>query len=177
MRISDWSSDVCSSDLIRALQHLYGADFTTNNGNTVYSWNPLNGQTLVDGAVAISPGGNRIFATIWDGGGVDTYDLSAHSTNLNIDLRPGQHSTFSSTQLAHLGGGNDARGNLFNALQFNGDARSLIENANGGSGNDTIRGNAANNVLAGGAGNASLLGRSEERRVGKECVSTCRSRG
>src|SRR3546814_6954343 len=97
MRISDWSSDVCSSDLIRALQHLYGADFTTNNGNTVYSWNPLNGQTLVDGAVAISPGGNRIFATIWDGGGVDTYDLSAYSTNLNIDLRPGQHSTFSST--------------------------------------------------------------------------------
>src|SRR3546814_15852656 len=75
MRISDWSSDVCSSDLIRALQHLYGADFTTNNGNTVYSWNPLNGQTLVDGAVAISPGGNRIFATLWDGGGVDPYDL------------------------------------------------------------------------------------------------------
>src|SRR3546814_1081480 len=70
-------------DDIRALQHMYGADFTTNNGNTVYSWYPLNGQTLVDGAVAISPGGNRIFATIWDGGGVDTYDLSAYSTNLN----------------------------------------------------------------------------------------------
>src|SRR3546814_13727493 len=68
------------------------------------------------------------------------------------------HSTFSSTQLAHLGGGNDARGNIFNALQFNGDARSLIENANGGSSNDTIPGNAANNVLAGGAGNDSLPG-------------------
>src|SRR3546814_11664975 len=108
-------------DDIRALQHMYGADFTTNNGNTVYSWNPLNAQTLVDGAVAISPGGNRIFATIWDGGGVDTSDLSAYSTNLNIDMRPGPHPTFSSTQLPPPGRGNHASGHHFNALQLNRD--------------------------------------------------------
>ena len=36
-----------------------------------------------------------------------------------------------------------ARGNVFNALQFQGDTRSLIENAVGGSGNDHLVGNSA----------------------------------
>ncbi|SFM76747.1 beta strand repeat-containing protein [Shimia aestuarii] len=143
---------------IAALQYMYGADFSTNSGNTVYKWNPTSGDTLVNGGVAIDAGGNRIFATIWDGGGIDTYDLSSYSTNLVIDLTPGGHSVFSSTQLANLGGGNMSRGNIFNALQFNGDARSLIENATGGSGADSITGNAANNVLLGNAGNDTLLG-------------------
>ena len=40
------------------------------------------GDTLVDGKVGIDPGGNRIFATIWDGGGKDTYDLSAYGTGV-----------------------------------------------------------------------------------------------
>ncbi len=150
---------------IAALQHMYGADFSTNSGNTTYTWNPTNGQTLINGAVAINPGANRIFATIWDGGGIDTYNLSNYSTNLLIDLTPGGHSVFSSAQLADLNdtnwiglGPQYARGNIFNALQFNGDSRSLIENANGGSGNDTLLGNTANNVLNGGAGNDTLVG-------------------
>ena len=54
---------------IAAMQQMYGADFTTNAGNTVYSWPPGSGRTLVDGQVGIDPGGNRIFATVWDGGG------------------------------------------------------------------------------------------------------------
>jgi serralysin len=61
-------------------------------------------------------------------------------------------------QRAFLGNGNYARGNIFNALQYHGDARSLIENAIGGSGNDTIAGNAAANNLQGGDGNDSLTG-------------------
>ena len=136
---------------IAALQHLYGADFTTNAGDTTYSWNPATGATSVDGAVAIAPAGNRVFLTLWDGGGTDTYDLSAYATDLAIDLRPGESSTFSAAQLADLGGGpngGDARGNLFNALQYQGDTRSLIENASGGSGDDLIRGNGAKNQLA-----------------------------
>ncbi len=52
----------------------------------------------------------------------------------------GQFSITSATQRANLGDGNTAPGNIFNALQFNGDARSLIENANGGSGDDRITG-------------------------------------
>ena len=64
-------------------------------------------------------------------------------------------------QLAYLGGGpnnGNARGNVFNALQYNGDARSLIENAMGGSGDDDILGNAANNVLYGNDGDDDLTG-------------------
>ena len=49
---------------------------------------------------------------------------------------------------AHL-----AVGNVANAYLYNDDPRSLIENAMGGSGNDTLIGNQANNMLAGGAGN------------------------
>lgn len=146
---------------IAALQALYGANYDVNSGNTVYSWRPDTGTTYVDGAAAITPGGNRIFATVWDGGGKDTYDLSAYSTNLKLDLRPGKYSVFSSTQLADLGGGPHdgfARGNIFNALKYHGSNRSLIENAIGGSGNDAIRGNDAANRLEGGAGNDTLIG-------------------
>lgn len=72
-----------------------------------------------------------IFATIWDGGGTDTYDLSAYTDALEIDLRPGQHSVFDTDQLANLGYGETARGSIFNAQQYEGDSRSLIENATG----------------------------------------------
>jgi len=140
---------------IAALQYMYGADFSSNSGNTVYSWNPTTGETLIDGVTAIDPGGNRVFATIWDGDGVDTYDLSNYTTDLSIDLSPGGFSVFSAVQLANLGGGPNggfARGNIFNALQYQGDARSLIENAIGGSGDDSFVGNAANNTFTGNGG-------------------------
>jgi serralysin len=143
---------------IAALQYMYGADYTTNSGNTVYSWNPGSGDTLVNGAVAINPGGNRIFATIWDGGGIDTYDLSAYTTHLQIDLSAGGHSLFSTVQQAYLGNSNYASGNIYNALLFQGNTASLIENAIGGSGDDDITGNEIDNVLSGGAGNDTLKG-------------------
>lgn len=146
---------------IAALQEMYGADFTTNSGNTVYKWTPGSGATFVNGAVGISPGANRIFATIWDGGGKDTYDLTAYTTALKIDLRPGKASTFSIDQLAWLDGGPNggfAAGNVFNALLYRGDTRSLIENVKGGSAGDAITGNQATNVLWGYAGNDTLNG-------------------
>jgi serralysin len=146
---------------IAALQEMYGADYTTNSGNTVYKWNPNEGFTYVNGVAAITPDANRIFATVWDGGGIDTYDLSAYTTALNIDLQPGSYSVFSQGQLADLGGGPNsgyARGNIFNALLYHGNLASLIENVQAGSGNDTIVGNEANNTLWGNAGNDSLAG-------------------
>ena len=143
---------------IAALQYMYGADFTTNSGNTVYSWTPGAGTTFVNGAASIAPGGNRIFLTVWDGGGTDTYDLSAYGSALSIDLNPGGYSTLSGIQRAYLGGNYTARGNVYNALQYQGDSRSLIENAIGGSGSDRLQGNAAANTLTGNAGNDTLLG-------------------
>lgn len=145
---------------IAALQTMYGANFNTNSGNTTYRWDPNTGEMFIDGVGQGAPGGNRIFMTLWDGNGTDTYDFSNYSTNLTVNLNPGSFSITSSTQLANLGGGNISPGNIFNALQFNGDVRSLIENANGGSGNDSITGNAANNVLSGNAGNDTLRGNS-----------------
>ncbi len=147
---------------IAALQHMYGADYETNAGDTVYSWKPGTGRTSIDGVAGPTPGANRIFLTIWDGGGIDAYDLSAYKTDLRIDLAPGGHSTFSDAQRADLGGGPNgglARGNVFNALLHERDPRSLIENAIGGSGADHISGNAAANRLEGKAGNDRLYGR------------------
>jgi serralysin len=143
---------------IAALQYMYGADYVTNSGNTVYSWNPSSGDTLVNGEVGVDAGGNRIFATVWDGGGIDTYDLSAYSSDLSLDLRPGESSSFSPVQIANLGAGNYASGNIYNALLYQGNLASLIENAIGGTGNDTILGNQADNSLSGGAGNDTLTG-------------------
>jgi Ca2+-binding RTX toxin-like protein len=147
---------------IQALQHLYGADFTTRSTNTVYRGD-TSGRYFVDNVLQWDTDRNTIFLTIWDGGGTDTYDFSGFTTNEFIDLAPGKWSNLG-TQLAQLGSnpGADpfqtARGNVFNALLFNNDLRSLIENATGGSGNDTIQGNQVNNVLIGGAGNDDLLG-------------------
>lgn len=146
---------------IAALQYLYGADFTTNADATIYHWSPRSGEMTVNGEVALTPGDNRIFSTIWDGGGVDTYDLSAYGTDMVINLAPGKHSTFSEWQLAYLGGGrNDgyARANVFNALRYKDDPRSLIENAIGGAGADAITGNVARNRLEGGPGDDRLNG-------------------
>ena len=146
---------------IAALQYLYGADFTANAGDTTYSWSPTTGASFLNGARAVTPGGNRIFETIWDGSGIDTYDASNYTTDLRLDLEPGSSSTLSTTQSARLGGGPNgglASGNVYNALQYQGDPRSLIENAIGGSGSDRISGNAAPNTLTGNDGNDRLSG-------------------
>ena len=95
---------------IAALQRMYGADFTTNSGNSVYTWNPTSGAFLVNGAMQWTPGANRVFMTVWDGGGTDTYDLSNYSGagGVSIDLRPGEWSLFSNIQRANLGDGRSA---------------------------------------------------------------------
>ncbi|MDR6263280.1 M10 family metallopeptidase [Roseobacter sp. N2S] len=141
---------------IAALQYVYGADFTTNSGNTTYKWDPTTGETLVNGAAGISPGANRIFATIWDGNGNDTYDLSAYRDDVTVDLTPGSYSVFGDAQLAKLGNDTFARGNIFNALLYFEDTRSLIENAIGGTGDDWLIGNSARNKLTGNGGHDTL---------------------
>ena len=137
---------------IAALQKIYGANYATQAGDTTYSWSPSTGAFSINGVVQWTPGGNRVFQTVWDGGGTDTYNLSAYTNAVTIDLRPGEWTTTSQVQLANLGNSNFARGNVANALLFNGDTRSLIENAVGGSGNDTLIANQAANNLTGGAG-------------------------
>lgn len=146
---------------IAALQYLYGADYTTHSGDTVYKWKPNTGEMFIDGVGQGTPGGNRIFLTIWDGGGDDTYDFSTYATSLQVDLAPGGWSVLSDEQRAVLDTGKNikARGNVFNALLHDNDTRSLIENAVGGSGDDTIFGNDGANTLTGNGGGDTLAGR------------------
>jgi serralysin len=143
---------------ILALQTLYGANYGTNSGNTVYTWDPATGQGFVDGVGQPIPtlitGTTQFYQTIWDGGGIDTYDMSRYIKSVNIDLNPGA----ASKNIHFLDMTHDIQGKIYNAYLFNGDTRSLIENANGGFSNDTITGNQAANVLNGNAGNDVLYG-------------------
>src|SRR4029079_19154228 len=136
----------------------YGANFNFNSGDTVYKWSPTSGQEFINGVGQATPGANRIFMTVWDGGGNDTYDFSNYTTNLSVNLQPGGWTTVSSAQLAYLGNGHYAIGNIANALLYENNPASLIENAIGGFGSDTITGNTANNKFTGGAGNDTIDG-------------------
>ncbi len=71
---------------IAAVQDMYGADFTTNGGDTVNKWSPTTGEMFVNGVGQGAPAGNKIFMTLWDGGGHDTYDFSNYTTNLKSTL-------------------------------------------------------------------------------------------
>lgn len=145
---------------IAAIQHMYGPNFGTNSGNSTYSWSPQTGEMSINGNGQGAPDANKIFMTVWDGGGVDTYDFSKYSTDLDVSLAPGEWTTTSSSQLAelHYNGSELATGNIANALLYNGDKRSLIENAKGGHGDDVIKGNVASNTLSGAGGSDTLRG-------------------
>ncbi|WP_262271038.1 M10 family metallopeptidase [Microvirga yunnanensis] len=145
---------------IAAMQQMYGANYATNGGNSTYAWSPTTGEMSINGVGQGRPGANKVFLTIWDGGGNDTYDLSGYTTNLTVDLHPGQWTKTSTAQLAKLNwdATKIAAGNIANALLYQGDGRSLIENAIGGSGNDSLTGNNGANGLKGGAGSDKLYG-------------------
>ena len=127
---------------IQAIQYMYGANFSKNSGDTTYMWNPSTGEMSINRVGQGKPAANKVFLTIWDGGGTDTYNLSNYASDVTINLLPGEWTKTSVAQRADLGGGNLARGNVANALLYKGDTRSLIENAIGGQGNDTIIGKA-----------------------------------
>jgi Ca2+-binding RTX toxin-like protein len=118
---------------IALLQQLYGINPTTNNGDTSYNLMSLSS-----------------YQAIWDTGGADTIFFSGASAAV-IDLR-------AATLLNEVGGG----GYVSYVSGVNGGYTIangvVIENATGGSGNDTLVGNGAANVLDGGAGADSMTG-------------------
>ena len=120
---------------IMAIQSLYGAS-TAHNGNTTYGFNATAGTIYNFATYTSAPS-----YTIYDNGGTDTLDASGYSNNQMIDLRAGNFSS--------IGG---LTGNIGIYVT------SVVENAVGGSGNDTITGNSANNVIRGGAGNDTIDG-------------------
>ncbi|MBX3428475.1 MAG: M10 family metallopeptidase C-terminal domain-containing protein [Hyphomonadaceae bacterium] len=130
---------------IAAIQRLYGANITTRTGDTIYGFNSNTGLP----EYVLSSSTEAAIFTVWDGGGIDTLDFSGYSTGSTIDLR---EEAYSSAGPTANNGGTLA---VFNISIARG---SVIENAIGGSGNDTIIGNDANNALNGGAGNDTLDG-------------------
>lgn len=124
-------------DDIAAAQRLYGANMSTRTGDTTYGFNSTADRVWFS---ASGSGPTPIFA-IWDAGGTDTLDFSGYSGTQLLDLRQGAFSNFGALI-----------GNVSIALG------AVIENAIGGSGNDTINGNSANNRIAPGAGNNEVQG-------------------
>ncbi len=119
---------------ILALQTLYGVNTATRAGATTYfGAGPASVYALADN--------DAMILTVWDAGGIDTFDASNQTRAVKIDLVAGHFSS--------IGSLTDNVAIAFNAV---------IENAYGGGGNDTLTGNAAANVLRGGAGNDTIDG-------------------
>jgi serralysin len=116
---------------IAALQQKYGANTNYNTSDTTYSLLDTNGV-------------GTFYQSLWDTAGVDTL-YYAGTRNANLDLR-------AATLQYEVGGGgfvSYANGIHGGFIIANG---VVIENAQSGSGNDTLTGNASANLLIGNAG-------------------------
>jgi len=114
---------------ILAIQHIYGVNTSYRTGDDVYVFEN-------DGKVR----------TFWDAGGADTFNFANLFTDNVIDLREGGFSYYG-TILGPLG-------NLGAAIAFG----TIIENATGGSGSDTLFGNGYSNFIDGGSGLDCMIG-------------------
>jgi len=143
---SGWIGTPMAFD-IAAVQLQYGA-VARNSGDTVY--------TLPD-----SNGPGTFYSSIWDTGGVDTIQYNG-SKNATIDLRaatletrPGGGGYMSQAQ--GVNGGFTIAADVTD-FDKDGNYGVVIENAIGGSGNDTINGNSVRNILRGEGGNDTING-------------------
>jgi serralysin len=133
------------------IQSLYGINFDARNTDSTYGYNAEDVGVQYD---FTNFGGANQWdipqLTIWDGGGVDTLDLSGDDSGVTLDLRPGAfsstHGMTNNISLAYVPG--------WTPDEFAG----YIENAIGGSGDDIITGNERDNLLEGGDGNDHLYG-------------------
>lgn len=114
---------------ILAIQQIYGANMTYHAGDDVY-------QLSDDNAVR----------TIWDAGGIDAISAAGLNFAVTIDLRQGGFSRHGNATVD----GVEAQ----TAVAYN----VVIENATGGTKNDTIYGNDAANILTGGGGSDKFFG-------------------
>jgi len=131
----DWSyGDVITPMAldIAALQKIYGANTTYHAGNDTYILPHLND---------IGSG----WSCMWDAGGIDTLSAGDTSTScyINLNAAPlvGPNAGGYVSRVDGIYGGYTIANGV------------IIENAQGGSGDDVLIGNAANNILQGGLGN------------------------
>ena len=120
---------------IAAVQALYGLGTAARAGNDTYGFNATAGD-LYDATLMAGTG-----YTIVDGDGVDTLDYSGYSAD--------QFITLAENTFMNIGG---LTGNVSIA------AGTVIENAHGGSGRDTIHGNDVANIMRGWDGDDTIEG-------------------
>ncbi|MDQ7091203.1 MAG: DUF4214 domain-containing protein [Methylococcales bacterium] len=126
---------------ILAIQFLYGKNITTNSNDTLYQY----------------PEGS-VLETVWDTGGIDTFDLSNQNLDSIINLNAGEFSSI---------------GDIVYEMNNNGELNPIsqvavdnitiaygveIENAIGGNGDDEIIGNHLANRIIGGNGDDYIEG-------------------
>ncbi len=122
---------------ILLLQYLYGPNMTTRLENNTYGFHSNTGRT----AYSLKSIEDKLVSCIWDSGGIDTLDFSLYTVNQVINLNEGCFSD--------IGG---LRSNISIAY------KTIIENAIGGKGDDTLIGNPFDNNLSGGDGNDLFYG-------------------
>jgi len=133
-----WNSPVAPMmDDISAIQKLYGINRQIRQENTTYGFNSNSQRDYY----TLESNRDAAVFCIWDGGGIDTLDVSGYVSNQTINLKAGSFSD--------VGG---LKGNVSIARGV------TLENAIGGSGNDALIGNEADNRLTGGAGGDRLRG-------------------
>ena len=128
---------------IVAMQQMYGLSTTTRTTDTTYGFNSNAGRMVAGQYVDVYNAASMptVAYTVFDSGGNDTLDYSGFSQNQLINL---------TTEIfSNVGSG------VGNVMIARG---TVIENAVGGSGNDTINGNAAANRLVGNAGADTISG-------------------
>ncbi|SUS07117.1 putative Serralysin [uncultured Defluviicoccus sp.] len=140
---------------IAALQYIYGVNWAHNTDDTTYKF------VLEPQSPEKQPVGQQFYETIWDAGGTDTIDFSAAQSPATINLNNGQFSTIDKSDGTYrvaiaFARTDDPQDDPTTPANEGRD--DTIENAIGGSGNDTIRGNDAANSLTGNAGNDYLSG-------------------
>ncbi|MGE4284428.1 MAG: M10 family metallopeptidase C-terminal domain-containing protein [Clostridia bacterium] len=124
---------------IAAMQYLYGANTTTNTGDNIYSYDNQAPFRL----------------TIWDAGGHDTISVANSSRGSLINLNEGSFSSIQTNRFYSYYGISDTADGTYNLGIAEG---AIIEDAIGGSGDDTLIGNDVNNRLTGNNGNDTLNG-------------------
>ncbi|HGM9711427.1 TPA: M10 family metallopeptidase C-terminal domain-containing protein [Proteus mirabilis] len=122
---------------ILLLQYLYGPNMTTRLENNTYGFHSNTGRA----SYSLNSIEDKLVSCIWDSGGIDTLDFSLYTVNQVINLNEGCFSD--------IGG---LRSNISIAY------KTIIENAIGGKGDDTLIGNPFDNNLIGGDGNDLFYG-------------------
>ena len=136
---------------IIAIQNFYGANGQTRSGDSVYGFNSMETGVLDFEGTFFNQGIPPPSLAIYDAGGTDTLDFSFYSANQVISLVEGSFSSIGDNINT-----DDPEDPLINNITIA--VGTVIENAIGGSGDDSFIGNDSDNVFIGNGGNDTYAG-------------------